>query len=247
MARGIVPRAASEAESIDEISNHHSRCGNCRPAPYADAALHQSIAHIGEGVEPMKAEGGGQGVAKVVIALNDNGEHFAHSGWRPVSGNHCAQVARRRRKMKLEIPKPMVEEHEALHAELRHATGLGGATGEAARTLSKIMHPHFVKEDQYALPPLGLLGALARGKASSDMRKVLGLTDRLKAELPEMLAEHRAIVAALDRLAAAARAEHHEEAVAFVHELRRHAQTQEQVAYPAAIIVGEYVRRALHL
>lgn len=147
--------------------------------------------------------------------------------------------------MKLDIPKPLVEEHEALHAELKCASRLPGATGEAARALAGIMHPHFVKENQYALPPLGLLGALARGEVSPEMRDVLVLTDRLKAELPEMLAEHRAIVAALDRLAEAARSEHQQEVLEFVDELKLHALTEEEVAYPAAILVGEHVKHSL--
>ena len=148
--------------------------------------------------------------------------------------------------MKFEIPRPMVIEHEALHDDLKHATSLPGATGEAGRAVAKLMHPHFLKEEEYALPPLGLLSALARGEVSPEMRDVLALTDRLKAELPEMLAEHRAIVGALDELDEAARAEGHDEVVEFVAELKLHAQTEELVAYPAAIIVGELVRRALH-
>ena len=148
--------------------------------------------------------------------------------------------------MKFEIPRPMVIEHEALHDDLRHAASLPGATGDAARAVAKLMHPHFVKEEEYALPPLGLLAALARGEHSPEMRDVLALTDRLKAELPEMIAEHIAIVGALDKLAEAARVEGHDEVVEFAAELKRHAQTEELVAYPAAIVVGEFVRRTVH-
>jgi len=44
-----------------------------------------------------------------------------------------------------------------LHAELRNATQAGGAVGDAAKALARLMHPHFVKEDEFALPPLALL------------------------------------------------------------------------------------------
>lgn len=40
---------------------------------------------------------------------------------------------------------------------------------------------------------------LARGEATPEMTQVLVLTDQLDAELPDMLAEHRSIVQALDR------------------------------------------------
>ena len=106
--------------------------------------------------------------------------------------------------MNFEIPLPLKQEHEALHGRLRQATQADGGVGELARTLARLMHPHFVKEDQIALPPLGLLAALAHGDVTPEMAGVLALTDRLEAELPAMLAEHQAIVEALQRLRDAA-------------------------------------------
>ena len=51
------------------------------------------------------------------------------------------------------------------------------------------MYPHFVKEDQFALP-LGLLASLARGEWSASMARVVPLTGQLEPELPLVLAEH---------------------------------------------------------
>ena len=85
--------------------------------------------------------------------------------------------------MKFTIPKTLQSEHEALHERLRQATEAGGEVGEAAKTLAHLMHPHFVKEDEFALPPLDLLV--------------------------------------------------------------EHAQTEETVMYPAAILVGQVVRQRL--
>jgi hypothetical protein len=59
-----------------------------------------------------------------------------------------------------------------------------------------------VKEEDYALPPLGWLPGLAEGKITPEMGSVLGMTDRLKEGLPEMLEEHKAVVASLKHLAA---------------------------------------------
>jgi hypothetical protein len=53
----------------------------------------------------------------------------------------------------------------------------------------------------------GLLAALTRGKVDEQMRSVLVITDLLKAELPDMLREHKAVVAALTKLTAAAKKE----------------------------------------
>ena len=147
--------------------------------------------------------------------------------------------------MKFTIPLPLQHEHEALHERLRQATEAGGEVGEAARTLARLMHPHFVKEDQFALPPLGLLVALARGDASAEMADVLKLTDRLEAELPQMLAEHQAIVTALNRLRESAERAGRAEIVEFAQALIEHARTEEEGMYPAAVLVGQVVRQRL--
>ena len=147
--------------------------------------------------------------------------------------------------MKYEVPLPLQQEHEELHEHLRHATQASGEIGVAARAVAALMHPHFLKEDEIALPPLGLLAPLSKGEATPEMAGVLVLTDRLKAELPAMLAEHRAIVAALERLAEAAQRAGRTDIVAFAHQLVLHAQTEEAVMYPASILVGELVRQRL--
>lgn len=144
--------------------------------------------------------------------------------------------------MQFKIPQPLKAEHEELHAELVKATQTGGKVSEAARAVAKLLHPHFVKEEEYALPPLGSLSSLAEDKVSPEMSSVLSMTDRLKAELPEMLQEHRDIVVALRGLKEAAERENRPEYVRFADKLILHAQTEEEVLYPASILVGEYVK-----
>lgn len=149
--------------------------------------------------------------------------------------------------MRPKIPQPLKLEHEELHAQLAQATKAGGKTGEAAKAVAKVLHNHFVKEEEFALPPIGLLAVLAHGKIDKQMRSVLTMTDRLKAELPEMLREHKAVVAALKTLTAAAKKEQLPEHVRFAEKLMLHAQTEEEVLYPAAILVGEYVKVKLEI
>ena len=144
--------------------------------------------------------------------------------------------------MNFDIPSSLKAEHEALHEELRLATRAGGEIGEAAQTLARLMHPHFVKEDEIALPPLGLLVRLARGEATPADREVLALTERLEAELPQMLREHETIVAALEKLQHAASGAGRSDIVDFARRLRQHARTEEEVMYPAAVLVGRYLR-----
>lgn len=147
--------------------------------------------------------------------------------------------------MNFTIPKTLRREHEALHGQLRQATLAGGEVGTAAEALARLMHPHFVKEDQIALPPLGLLVELANGRFSPEMSRVLELTDKLEAELPQMLAEHRDIVTALHRLRDAAERAGRADIVGFAAALIEHATTEEEVMYPAAVLVGRVVRQHL--
>ncbi len=144
--------------------------------------------------------------------------------------------------MEFQIPPSLKSEHEELHAELVKAIQAGGGIGKAAQSVAEVLHPHFVKEEEYALPPLGLLHLLAAGKALPEMKNVLSLTDRLKRELPQMLEEHMAIVGKLQDLVEAAKKGGRMEFAHFAAKLVLHAKTEEEVLYPASILVGDYLR-----
>jgi Hemerythrin HHE cation binding domain len=148
--------------------------------------------------------------------------------------------------MEFKTPQSLKTEHEELHGELKKAVMSGGKVGEAAKAVATLMHPHFEKEEEYALPPLGLLPLLAEGKVTLEMGQVLTMTDKLKADLPHMLAEHKGIVVALKKLTEVANAEKKPEVAAFAEKLTAHAQTEEEVSYPTAILIGEYLKLKLN-
>jgi hypothetical protein len=144
--------------------------------------------------------------------------------------------------MDFKIPQPLKTEHNELHEMLKSATQLPGKTGEEAKNVAKLLHPHFINEEEYALPPLGLLPLLAEGKFSKEMEAVLTMTEKLKSNLPKMLAEHQQIVTALKVLINAAKDENHPEVADFAEKLMLHAKTEEEVTYPTSILIGEYVK-----
>ena len=74
------------------------------------------------------------------------------------------------------------------------------------------------------------------------MVDILKMTEKLKADLPHMLEEHKSIVAALKVLTEASRKEKKTEYVRFADKLILHAQTEEEVLYPAALLIGEYLK-----
>jgi hypothetical protein len=71
------------------------------------------------------------------------------------------------------------------------------------------------------------------------------MMDRLRAKLPEVLREHKAVVTALKRLTAAAKREKKSVHACFAEKLMLHAKTEEEVLYPDAILVGEYLKLKL--
>ena len=143
---------------------------------------------------------------------------------------------------KIQIPEAMRLEHAEIHEGLVSATKMPGEVGQAARKLAAVLDPHFVREEQIALPPLGLLAPLSRGEFTPEMREVLPMTDALRAELPRMLSEHKAIRAATMRLGEAAKAAGNAEVERLAETLKVHAQSEEELFYPAALLVGDVVR-----
>ena len=138
-------------------------------------------------------------------------------------------------------PASIATEHRELHETLERASAEPGDLGEAARALEAALGPHFKREEEIATPPLSLLEPLAHGPVTANMRQVLPMTQALERELPRMLEEHKAVAAARERFEAAARAANRPDYVAFAHGLAAHAKMEEEILYPAAILVGRYV------
>ncbi len=70
------------------------------------------------------------------------------------------------------------------------------------------------------------------------------MTDALERELPKMLSEHAAIKDAAGRFRAAAERAGMRDYVHFADQLAAHARQEEEILYPAAVLVGRYVAQA---
>jgi iron-sulfur cluster repair protein YtfE (RIC family) len=147
--------------------------------------------------------------------------------------------------MKFAVPQSLQIEHKELSKELAVVAEAGGKIGEAAKTVAYIMNAHFQKEEQFVLPALSLLPTLAQGKITPDMASLLAVTDQLKIELPQMIKEHKAMLAALRILVETARKERKSQYADFAERLIRHLQLEEELRYPMAILVGEHLKMKL--
>jgi Hemerythrin HHE cation binding domain len=73
------------------------------------------------------------------------------------------------------------------------------------------------------------------------MLGALEMANRLKNDLGEMLEEHKAIVVQLEGLTDAAKEKRKYAYVRFAEKLVLHARMEEEVLYPAAILIGGYL------
>jgi hypothetical protein len=155
------------------------------------------------------------------------------------AAHHSAQVSG-----VLATPSSIRAEHQHLHHDLAEALGAGGKTAAAAKKVEAMLMPHFAEEEQYAMPPLSLLQTIAEGREPTEAQahEAIRMTDELRAHYPRMLAEHKEITAALEQLAAAAKQENKPRQAQFAEALILHAQNEEQILYPAALLLGRYLK-----
>ena len=143
------------------------------------------------------------------------------------------------------IPLTLLEEHAEIVMALKAAEAEGGAIAAAARDVRVKVEPHLALEQAVALPPLRLLPRLAAGELDDEMIDLVRVTGELRAELPTLLRQHRAIVPALEALHAAAWAEGKPTHAMSAQRLLRHVRMDEEVLYPAALVAGEHARLRL--
>ncbi len=144
-----------------------------------------------------------------------------------------------------EYPESAPPEHRELREIISRAVKVGGRTAVAAEAVRGVLYPHMRLEEAFAAPPLSLLPKLAAGEVTPDMEKIIQVSAMMKIQLPRMLDQHRLIVTGLKELMRAATDEQHPAYVQFAQKVMQHAQHEEEVLYPAAILVGEYVKLKL--
>lgn len=140
------------------------------------------------------------------------------------------------------IPMSLLEEHADIIMSLRTASTAGSVIAPAAREVLAVLEPHLQREQQLALAPLRLLPRLANGEVAPDMAPIIAVTERLRAELPALRQEHLAIRRALEALWETAWREGKPEYAFMAERINRHIKVDEEVLFPAALMVGDYLR-----
>lgn len=144
--------------------------------------------------------------------------------------------------MKPKTPKALLDGHKNLFNDIDSIVSLGGGIGESAKLLADISRPHFKKEEKYALPPLGILSALSKGNWKIESAAAMEMADILEAKLSEMEKDHGVIRKILENLKVLAEKENNQKVKQFVNDLKLHIEVEEQVLYPATILIGTYLK-----
>jgi hemerythrin superfamily protein len=144
--------------------------------------------------------------------------------------------------METKIPQSIQMEHEELHEQLARAMKAGGKTGDAARAVMKVLQPHMAREEELVAPCLALLRPAVDGTLTREMAELLSRVAPLREELPRMLDEHARIIEALRNLIQAAAEENQPGFAKLAQMLVAHAQEEEEILYPAAILVAETLK-----
>lgn len=143
---------------------------------------------------------------------------------------------------KPEVPSSLKNTHAELLNQLHQFTLINDRSTPFALKLEEVMVHHFQEEEEYILPPLGLLPLLVSGRLPEESKNIISLTEKAKAQMDHMSAEHQLITAYIEELKQASSPENQAAIAAFEKEVLQHALSEEEVYFPATLLVGDYLK-----
>ena len=144
-----------------------------------------------------------------------------------------------------DIPPSEEMEHEGDIAYLTKLAERPGPVGAAAKNLIEAFKGHMEAEDEFILPPLTLLPALAAGKVSPDMKWAIADADKLKAEQETVRATHQRLTEAFIALKDAGQQEHDASVEGFASDLAADDLADVDITEPTVLLIGEFLREKL--
>lgn len=134
------------------------------------------------------------------------------------------------------LPASLVNEHRQLLSQTNALTQEGDSL---AIELYKLIEYHFREEEQYVFPVLGFMRAIASGHIPGNADSIIGLVKIYQSNADKLLAEHQMIEALLGEY----RLRSGDTGIAvFEKQLAQHALAEEEIYFPAAVLVGEYLK-----
>jgi hypothetical protein len=141
----------------------------------------------------------------------------------------------------LATPNSLHTQHQQLLEEVARARADKGAVGDAARVIERTLAPHLTHEEELVLLPLGLIRGVVHNELPADLERVRTIVAQIDREMPQLVREHSTLIDAAKRFRDTAAREGKKEYFGLADRLWLHAVVQDQVLYPASILVGRYL------
>ena len=98
----------------------------------------------------------------------------------------------------LGTPRSVQLQHEQIVGRLESIAKRGSPAGAAAAKAATFLKAHYAKEEEYVLPPLGLLPGILKTPNPADLSRALAMAARTKAALNELLDDHERITSMMN-------------------------------------------------
>ena len=144
--------------------------------------------------------------------------------------------------VKPKVPSSIKTSHVYLLEQILKMTLFKDSSGRVAIKLEELMQHHFKEEEDFILPPLGLLPSLAKDQVPEQSKELILLSENVETQLDHMSAEHQLIQAFLEELKQASNKENLPEIIEFENEVIKHASSEEEIYFPASILIGKYLK-----
>ncbi|MBE0627599.1 MAG: hypothetical protein IH606_22615 [Burkholderiales bacterium] len=135
--------------------------------------------------------------------------------------------------------------HNEARALLVRATIAYGKVPGAAKRVADLCLPHFEYEEKNVFPILALLPDLQRGELRREMMAVMPLISDFREKHELANTHHHSILAAVDDLLDDTHSDKSSEFAEFAYNVRVHEKIEDEVIYPAVILIGRYLQERL--
>jgi hypothetical protein len=145
-----------------------------------------------------------------------------------------------------QVPQSIRHQHQQIISRLEHfAQGKDKESADAAQKAAAFLKEHYAREEQFVLPPLGLLPRIAKGEISKDMEPAIAMADRTKSALADFANDHIKITSLMNDLIAVGKKKKNDDLVRLATRVAAQSLNDIEVNQPTAILIGDYLRQRL--
>jgi hypothetical protein len=146
----------------------------------------------------------------------------------------------------LQVPQSIRLQHEQIISRLDHfAQSRDKESAAVAQRAAAFLKEHYAKEEQFVLPPLGLLPRIMKGEVSKDMEPAVAMADRTRSALSDLENDHIKITSLMNELIAVGKKKKIDELVRLATRVAAQSLNDIEVNQPTTILIGDYLRQRL--